>query len=111
VQTANAPTHEASSGQFALDEHSGAQKPWPFASVAQCCSVPDALGAQSWSTLHVAQYCRGRQSARVGPNDRVDVVTFGATSTTSHHHPPAQSVSFVQPKSVQKALASAGDVP
>jgi hypothetical protein len=47
----------------------------------------------------------------VGPNERIVVVTLGATLTTSHHHPPGQSLSLVQPKIVQNAFASAGDMP
>jgi hypothetical protein len=47
VHTSNQGTHVASSGQAVLDEHSGVQNRFPFASAAQCCSVPSALVEQS----------------------------------------------------------------
>jgi hypothetical protein len=54
VHTSNSAIHVASSGQAALDEHSGVQNPLP-PSCAQCCSVPSALGEQSWSAWQGAQ--------------------------------------------------------
>lgn len=48
---------------------------------------------------------------RVNPNVRFAVVTLGLVFTVSHHHPPGQSLSWLQPRIVQKAFASAGLCP
>ncbi|HEX4628819.1 MAG TPA: hypothetical protein VH137_08525 [Gemmatimonadales bacterium] len=58
-----------------------------------------------------AQYARGRQTVRVGPNEGLLVRTFGAAFTVAHHHPPGQSVSNEQPMIVQNAFASVGFIP
>jgi hypothetical protein len=61
--------------------------------------------------LQGEQYVRGKQTERLGPYEGVSVLMFGARLTVAHQKPPAQSVSVVQPKTVQNALASVGDVP
>ena len=70
-QTPHCSVHVASSGQFVFEAHWGVQNPWPPVSCVQCCGVPSADGEQSWSMVHGAQYCRGKHTARVGPNERV----------------------------------------
>jgi hypothetical protein len=47
----------------------------------------------------------------VDPKERFTWVTFGAASTSAHHQPPGQSLSWTQSKIVQNAFASVGFIP
>jgi hypothetical protein len=53
------------------------QYPAPWLSLMQYWGCPAAFGGQSWSSVHGAQYRRGKQACRVGPKVRLSVVTFG----------------------------------
>jgi hypothetical protein len=104
--------HDASSLQLLELVHRGEQNELPWLSMMQCCVCPSGVGEQSWSTWHGAQYARGRHTCRGGaPNLGVAVVTFGVAFTVAHHQPPGQSLSAVQPKTVQNAFASLGAMP
>jgi hypothetical protein len=101
----------ASGAQLESEAHAGAQKRPPLASRTQCCGVPSTAMLQSWSAVHGAQYCRGRQTRSTCPKVRLVVVALGAWLTRAHHQLPGQSLSLSHPKRVQNAVASVGELP
>jgi hypothetical protein len=103
--------HVASSLQFPEFAQRGVQKELPWLSTMQCCGCPSGVGQQSWSSWHGAQYSRGKHTGRgFALKFGVGVAAFGVALTVAHHHPPGQSLSCVQPNTVQKAFASLGAV-